>query len=251
MKIFYSEIPAADYDTYTFPYAVYAMAETPDDIPSIYRKGFLPYTDIRFRLPAEPLFYLARSLRVRLDAFVPTSENRRIARKMADLNPRMEAVDKEKLRDDKAFMDFCRAYAAERIGEAMNEERLQYIFEHPLLNKIFVFRGDDGVLGYVWAVDYPPVLHYWFAFFDTRYFDRGIGKWMMERVISYARGKGYEHAYLGTCYGPKALYKVRDFRAVEFFDGEKWSADVKRLKAKCREKAGSGPDEWKRTHRRE
>jgi len=249
MKIIFSEAPP-DYATYTFPYAIYAMQENEEEIPAIYDRGFLPYTDTRFRLPEAPFYYLARSIRIRLEDFALTSENRRIRRKMESLAPRMHVTSKAPWRDNEAFWQFCRRYAAGRIGEAMSSARLQYIFDHPLTNRLFVFENNEGPLGYVWAVDRPPVLHYWFAFYDTRYLPQGLGKWMMEQVISYARQAGYRYVYLGTCYGSKALYKVRDFRAIEYFDGNGWHTDIKRLKARCREDGRESRwDEWKALHR--
>ena len=40
--------------------------------------------------------------------------------------------------------------------------------------------------------------------------------------------------YLGTCYGKKALYKVRDFKGIEFYDGNEWNDNVKVLKKLCK-----------------
>ena len=45
---------------------------------------------------------------------------------------------------------------------------------------------------------------------------------------------GKKYIYLGTCYGEKALYKVRDFKGIEFYDGNKWMKDNKILKDLCK-----------------
>ncbi|MCX6379550.1 MAG: hypothetical protein NT023_08750 [Armatimonadetes bacterium] len=42
-----------------------------------------------------------------------------------------------------------------------------------------------------------------------------------------------QYAYLGTCYQPKALYKVRDHKGCEFFDGTGWNDDKTLLKTLC------------------
>ena len=42
------------------------------------------------------------------------------------------------------------------------------------------------------------------------------------------------YIYLGTCYGEKALYKVRDFKGIEYFDGVEWNNNIKSLKELCK-----------------
>jgi len=243
MKIIFSEA-SPDYASYTFPYAVYAVQENPGETNMIYEKGFLPYSDHRILGNRRGVYYLTRSLRIRLKDFSLTSENRRIRRKMSDEQPALEIKDKETFRNDKAFWNFCRNYAAERIGDKMPPERLEYIFEHPYFNKIAVFSGAGGPVGYVWLVETDKIMHYWFAFFDTSLMHNGIGKWMMEQMISYAKENGKEFMYLGTCYGTKPMYKMRDFRAVEFFDGNRWNTDINLLKTKCKA-TGKTTDDFK------
>ena len=50
-----------------------------------------------------------------------------------------------------------------------------------------------------------------------------------------AKNQKINFVYLGTCYGKKALYKVRDFKGIEFYDGNGWNNDVKILKKLCKE----------------
>jgi len=64
--------------------------------------------------------------------------------------------------------------------------------------------------------------------------DFSLGKYIMEQVIYYAKSKKLKYVYLGTCYGNKALYKVRDFKGIEFYDGEIWNSNVKSLKEICK-----------------
>ena len=57
---------------------------------------------------------------------------------------------------------------------------------------------------------------------------------MMFSVIDWASEQGFDYVYLGTCYGEKSLYKVRDFKGLSFYDGNQWSDDMKLLKLKCK-----------------
>ena len=43
-----------------------------------------------------------------------------------------------------------------------------------------------------------------------------------------------KYIYLGTCYGEDSLYKVRDFKGIEYFDGNEWIDDIEKLKSLCK-----------------
>jgi len=234
MKIFFSE-SQNDYSTYTFSYAVYAVKEQAEELPAIYDKGFLPYTS---NPQIEPeIYYLCRSLRVDLERFKDTSENRRVNRKVEELHVEMDVLAKADFDWEKdAFFDFCVSYAADRFSNnAMDAHRFRYIMKRESASHIFRFKTDDKLLGYVLAVVRGNMLHYWYALFDTDYMEsHSIGKWMMWRVIHWAKEQGLAHVYLGTCYGRHSLYKVRDHKGLAFFDGKGWNENAKQLKQLCK-----------------
>ncbi len=234
MKIFFSE-NTVDYSSYTFNYAIYCLKETQEELPQIYAKGFLPYTgNINLQ---KNLFYLARSLRVDLSRFADTSENRRVARKIGELKIEMAVAEKAAFNTtDPQFLQFCLAYASHRFsGTAMPEQRLRYVIENEITTHIFSFQNAEKPLGYVLSVIEGDMLHYWFAFMDTDYMKtHSLGKWMMWRAISWAKEQGLNYVYLGTCYGSHSLYKVRDHKGLDFFDGKAWNTDTKLLKDWCK-----------------
>lgn len=234
MKTFLSE-SIADYRTYTFNYSVYAVREPGDRLNDMYGRGFLPYsaqTNI-----ASEIFYLARSLRVELAEFADTSENRRVNRLVEALDLRLEVIPKAEFDlDDPDFQALCAAYIQERIGdEQMSEARWRYILSWDLGSHLFRFTFPSGQLaGFVLAALDDEMLHYWFAFFDTAYMrSHSLGKWMMWRVIAWAKEHQRKYVYLGTAYKPGALYKIRDHKGLRFFDGHAWNSDMKALKAQC------------------
>jgi arginine-tRNA-protein transferase len=235
MKIFFSEYNT-NYNTYTFSYAIYCVKEQQQELPEIYAKGFLPYTG-NYSLAAD-VFYLARSLRVELDRFDDSSENRRVNRKMEELAPELTLTAKADFDlEDAEFREFCSQYAEERFsGGHMDAERLAYVLSRGVLTHIFSFRlADKQPLGYVFVAIEGEALHYWFSFFDVKYLQsHSAGKWMMWRVIRWAKDNGLKYCYLGTCYKEKALYKVRDHKGTAFFDGTGWNTDVELLKTLCK-----------------
>jgi arginine-tRNA-protein transferase len=233
MQIVFSEYHA-EYTTYTFSYAVYCLQEHPEEIAEIYARGFLPYTgDLAIR---DNIFYLARSVRIDLSRFKDSSENRRINRKAQELEMTLSVTEKSAI-DLEApdVVSFCTAYAAERFsGGNMKADRLRYVLERDTLTHILTFRSHDKILGYVFAFLDQDILHYWYAFFELAYLtSHSLGKWMMWRTVRWAKDQGLRYVYLGTCYGKKALYKVRDHKGAEFFDGIGWSPDIKLLKSLC------------------
>ena len=238
MKVFFSEYQK-NYETYTFGYAVYAIQEKEDQLSSVYSSGFLPYAGPSEYLsdkPRQEIYYLARSLRVNLSNFNVSSENRRIAKKAEPFQIKFSIDDKESVMDNEHFSSFCKQYAAERFkGGDMNEARWNYILQRKCGTHVFTFSIENNIIGYVLAGIDDEMLHYYYSFFDTNYMDKfPIGKYMMATVIEWAKNQNKMHVYLGTCYGPHSLYKARDFKGTEFFDGEKWNTEIARLKTWCK-----------------
>lgn len=233
MNIFYKEGPA-DYNAYHFYYAPFCELESLKELKNIYQSGFLPYTgDVS---EERQLFYMARSLRIDLDHFSDSSENRRINRKVESLEVELSRIKTEEFNFTAVeFQSLSLQYADERIGEAMTKERLDYIVQRPILTDIFTFSIKDKPVGYVLACISDEIMHYWFSFFDLEYlYSHSIGKWMMWRCIKWAKDQKLKYVYLGTCYGKKSLYKVRDHKGTEFFTGKEWCRDMTLLKELCK-----------------
>jgi hypothetical protein len=233
MKIFFSEY-LNDYSTYTFSYAVYCLPENDGETPLIYQKGFLPFTaKLSFR---NDIFYLARSVRINLADFTDTSENRRVNNIINGLDQIKAFITKKEDLDiqEPDFIDFCVRFAEERFtGGNMNKERLNYLLSRKNLTHIITFKSSTKIYGYLLAHLSDEILHYWFAFYDTAFINYSLGKWLMWKTISLAKEQGLKYVYLGTCYTPKGLYKVRDHKGAEFFDGLDWNQDLKLLKKLC------------------
>ncbi len=238
MKIFYSEYKK-NYESYTFGYAIYALQEESDSLAELYSQGFLPYageSEYDGSKPDQEIHYLARSLRVKLDKFSMSSENRRIDKKAAPFEVQIDVLPKNEFVDDTGLHDFCKQYAAQRFkGGHMNDERWNYVFKRKCGTHIFRFQLAGQILGYVLAGIDENIVHYWFSFFDLTHMDKfPVGKYLMASVIQWARDNNKSYVYLGTCYGPQALYKARDFKGAEFFDGENWNENIATLKSWCK-----------------
>ena len=234
MKIFSSEFIKA-YETYSFGYTQYCLLEEKGDLPQIYARGFLPYSnDPELR---HMLFYMARSLRVHLKNYNLSSENKRVAKKMEELDLVMICIQKEHYDlSQPEFEKFCLHYATTRFSNSsMTLARFRHIMNMPLGTHLFKFTSNGSVLGYVFTVLESNILHYWYSFFDLQYLrSHSLGKYMMSEIIKWAAENDFDYVYLGTCYGEHSLYKVRDFKGIEYWDGTFWSHDKKYLKTICK-----------------
>src|SRR6185312_7456775 len=131
MKLLFSE-QNSDYEHYQFPYAIWAVPEDGETPADIFDAGFLPSSRYLDR------FYLCRQVRVNLAKFKPSSENRRILRKGLDIDVRL--VAREKFDYTPARREFFKTYADIRFGkDVMTYERLDSLFESPIISHLLVF----------------------------------------------------------------------------------------------------------------
>ena len=234
MKIFLSEY-RHDYTTYTFGYTIYAVYESNQDVNPLYEAGFLPYTG-NIHLQTD-LYYKSRGLRIDLDHFKDSSENRRVDRKAAALKLNYKIIPSSEFKEWNELLTFANHYSSQRIGESkMPIQRLEYITQRKYLSHIIKFTSSAHTAGYILAIISDKIFHYWFSFYDTSFLDQNIplGKWMMWKGIRIAKELGCTHAYLGNGYLEASLYKSRDFTAVEFYDGNTWNSDLKELHLRCK-----------------
>ncbi len=228
MKIFKSEF-VHSYKTYSFGYSEYALFEEGDNLSTIYKKGFLPYTgskDIKRTL------YMARSARINLSSFEPNSENRRIAKKFDGSLVREKVPLEDFNYSDEEFINFCLNYFSKRHGShIMPKERLMTILQSgfPLFVITYTHKETGAIVGYALEIDDGEMSHYWYSFYDLSYAYESLGLWIMLDSIREAQTDGRTHYYIGTVYGDKALYKT-NFDSLEFWNGNEWSTDVKSLR---------------------
>jgi arginyl-tRNA--protein-N-Asp/Glu arginylyltransferase len=224
MKLLFSETNS-DYENYQFPYAIWAVPEKGETPADIFDAGFLPSSRQLDR------FYLCRQVRVDLGKFVLSSENRRILRKGKGI--RIELVPREKFDYTAARREFFKTYADIKFGkDVMTFERLDALFASPIISHLLVFTdsetGKEVGVATLYA-EGKALAFYYYAFYDLNYYARNLGMFMMTSAAAAFAEAGVRHLYLGTCYSETALYKTQ-FAGAEFFNGFRWSNDMKELK---------------------
>ena len=224
MKFLFSEA-APDYTHYVFPYAVWAFPEADEQPRDFFAKGFLPSSKNLER------FYLCRSMRVALAEFAPSSENRRVMRKCADIS--FQLVARENFAFDEHWREFCLTYADIKFGkEIMTTERLDNLINAKITSHLLLFHDNaaNKNVGLVTLFLEPPqVTQYYYAFYDLNYYRQNLGMFMMTAAVDYFAREKFEHIYLGSCYSANALYKTQ-FAGAEFFNGACWSRNLEELK---------------------
>lgn len=224
MKLLFSEA-TPDPAHYVYPYVVWGFLEPGETPADAFAAGFLPGS------PELDRFYLVRQIRIPLQEWKPSSENRRVLRKAhrwrAELIPRT-AFDYSPARRA-AWLAFAEA----RFGPGvMPAARLDRLMSGAVVTHLLQFTDDPTgadagtVLLFLEA---PRVAFYYFAFQTPAPEVRPAGMAMMTRAVEQFAQAGWTHLHVGSCYSEKALYKVQ-FEPLEFFNGVRWSRNLNELK---------------------
>jgi arginyl-tRNA--protein-N-Asp/Glu arginylyltransferase len=224
MKLLFSE-QNSDYENYQFPYAIWAVPEPGEKPAEIFNAGFLPSSRNLDR------FYLCRQIRVNLAKFLPSSENRRILRKGAGITVTLVPREKYNYTPERRLM--FKTYADIKFGkDVMTFERLDGLFGSPIISHLLVFTdlatGKEVGVATLY-LEGKALAFYYYAFYDLNYYARNLGMFMMTTAAAEFAARGTKHLYLGTCYSESALYKTQ-FAGAEFFNGFRWTDNLKELK---------------------
>jgi arginyl-tRNA--protein-N-Asp/Glu arginylyltransferase len=224
MKLLFSEAKP-DYAHYIFPYAIWAFPEPGETPADLFNAGFLPSSRQLDR------FYLCRHIRVALNKFTPSSENRRILRKGEGIA--VTLVPRAEFEFTTARREFCKRYTDAKFGAGgMSYERLDSLFNSPVTSHVLLFTetatgAEVGIATLYLEGD--RLAFYYYAFYDLAHTNRSLGLFMMTTAAKLFAERGCGQLYLGSCYSNSALYKTQ-FAGFEFFNGFRWSENLEELK---------------------
>lgn len=223
MKLFFGEFKA-DYDNYLFPYQIWLYKEEGDNVEKIYENGFLPIRSI------QSVYFLSRSVRVDLNKFEPSSENRRILKKTENFSSKV--IPLAQFDYGPSVQKMCSNYADEKFGkDVLPTSTIRAIFKNGVYNSIIVFtENSSGVeVGYAVCHITKNLIQYAFSFYDLTYLKDNLGARMMLEAVSLGKVQDKSYIYLGSCYSRESLYKT-EYKGVEFFNGYSWSSNLLELK---------------------
>jgi hypothetical protein len=218
MKFIFSE-SNPNYKNYTFPYAVWAIPDSPEEVVELYERGFLP--------SRKPRFCLTRSTRIALCRFENSYRNRRTLKLCKDVKVTLIAISDFAMTGPIRAM--CLKCAELRFGEGVvDEQRFSRILSPDNATHVMHFVIGKETVGLVSMNVTNQIAHYNFAFYDITQLKRSLGIFMLTATINYFQTRHYTHLYMGTCYSRNFLYKTH-FQGFEFFNGAHWSSNKNEL----------------------
>jgi arginyl-tRNA--protein-N-Asp/Glu arginylyltransferase len=218
MNFIYSE-SNPDYKNYTFPYAVWAIPNSSEEVVELYERGFLPSRN--------PRFCLTRSTRIVLCKFENSSRHRRTIKLCKNVETTLVAISTFVI--TRSIKAMCLRCAELRFGEGVvDEQRLNRIMSPDNATHVMHFAVGKKTVGLVTMNIANKIAHYNFAFYDTTQPKKSLGTFMMTATINHFQTRHFTHLYLGTCYSRNFLYKTR-FPGFEFFNGAHWSSNIDEL----------------------
>jgi len=196
-----------------------------------------------------------RSVRINLDKFELSSENRRVMRKTEGVQLNIITLPHPDYdwHIHKLGVDFYtkkfgeKTFSANKIKELLTSPdsnfNLLFKYRHceeqgdaaiPLITEKNGIaspsvRNDNVPVGYCICYQNNELVHYGYPFYDLKTNINNLGIGMMTKAIMWAKEAGKKYIYLGSAQNPAAIYKTQ-FTGFEWFDGNNWQTDIKKLK---------------------
>jgi len=198
-----------------------------ENINSLYNEGYV------FGRPGKGYMNQTRSVRINLDKFELSSENKRILKKTEDLGFRTYDLPYTEYSWEigKTAKDFYTTKFGDGTFSANKTKEL--LTTRHNFNKLFGYDNERASVGYAICYENKNILHYSYPFYDLNpmsyVLNPNTGMSMMLQAINYAKENNKKYIYLGSAKDEKAKYKLQ-FKGLEWFDGKKWNKDLDELK---------------------
>jgi arginine-tRNA-protein transferase len=195
-----------------------------DAISALYNQGYL------FGRTGKGEMYQTRSLRIDLEKFELSSENRRVLKKTEELKlvaAPLPYADYHfsiaKLGKDFYYTKFGdKTFSANKIKEIMTDAAKSN-FNTALVYSL------EKTIGYALCYQNNELLHYCYPFYDLTEKTPNLGLGMMLKAIMWAKEAGKKYIYLGSFSRPTDTYKLQ-FAGLEWWDGKNWNTNAEELK---------------------
>lgn len=172
-----------------------------------------------------------RSLRINLDKFELSSENKRILKKTEELSLSISPIpyseytwNIHKMGKDFYEQKFgAKTFSAQKIKELMTDK------EKSNFNRLLTYSIDTAVIGYCISLETKNIIHYCYPFYNLDIDFPNLGMGMMLQAIVRAKKENKKYIYLGSAQRPTDTYKLQ-FNGLEWFDGKTWQTNTGELK---------------------
>ncbi len=192
--------------------------ESPETISRMYDNGFV------FTRIDKGVMHQTRSVRIDLDKFELSSENRRILRKGEKI-----LIEKHLIPFSKYTWEIGKIagdFYNKKADGAFSVNKIRELLTTPHnFNTLYTFSN----LGYTICYENNSILHYSYPFYDLEKAPKDMGLIMMTKTLSEAQTLGLKYVYLGSLQRPTDVYKLQ-FSGIEWFDGKVWKKDLEEVK---------------------
>ena len=198
---------------------------SPENISKTYSDGFV------FTRLGKGKTQQTRSVRVNLEKFTMSSENRRIIKKVEGLELASTPLP---LKDydfklGKLAKDFYEKKFGVGVMSAQKIKEMITDAEKSNFNTLFVYKKDTVPLGYAICYANNKIVHYSYPFYDLEDAPKDMGLAMMTLAIRHAKEADMRYIYLGSLQRPSDPPKLQ-FEGLEWFDGKAWQTDIDEVK---------------------
>lgn len=171
-----------------------------------------------------------RSVRIDLNRFELSSENRRVLRKTENVGLRAVRLPHpgydwhiHKLGFDFYTKKFGpKTFSANKIKESLTSDKSNF-------NLLLEYNFNNTPVGYAICFENSDWLHYAYPFYDLDANIPNLGIGMMTKAIHWAKENGKKYVCLGSAQNSAAIYKTQ-FSGFEWFDGNEWKTNANELK---------------------
>ncbi|MEN9524064.1 MAG: hypothetical protein RL536_133 [Candidatus Parcubacteria bacterium] len=195
------------------------------NISQLYSRGYL------FTRLGKGAMHLTRNVRINLNKFTLSSENRRILKKVDGVNFELATIPYAgyEWSIGKLAKDFYETKFGPGIMSAIKVKELLTSAEKSNFNSLILYTKDGLIEGYAICYSNKDILHYSYPFYDLSTSSKDMGLGMMILAIEYAKKVGMKYIYLGSLQRPTDTYKLQ-FEGLEWFDGKNWSDDQEKVR---------------------
>ncbi len=212
-----------------------------NNIAHMYENGFV------FTRIGRGVMQQTRSLRIDLNLFELSSENRRILKKVPNLEMKQVVLPLSSSQYNFSIGKMAKDFYDTKFGpNIMSAQKVKEMLTDPdksNFNQLLEFRDvqphndephsdqqmSDFCNGYTICYSSSTILHYSYPFYNLNNCPKDMGLAMMITAVQKSKEAGLKYVYLGSLQRATDVYKLQ-FSGLEWFDGEKWTTDLNEAK---------------------
>lgn len=199
-----------------------------ENVTEMYDRGYL------FTRIGRGVMQRTRSVRIDLERFAPSSENRRILKKIENITLSLVRLPINEggattWPIGKVAKDFYDSKFGKGIMSAQKIKEMLTDGDKSNFNSLLEYSVANDAIGYAICYENKEIIHYSYPFYDLVKAPKDAGLGMMTIAIRHAQNSGKKYIYLGSLQRPNDTYKLQ-FEGLEWFDGRKWTNDIDEVK---------------------